>query len=96
MKGIYKIDLSYKTLRLGRVNYRNRFGLGLGGRGIKFLSNTVSVRLLILLYIKYYRVANYCKGVATDYREAIKELGQSCKEKPTKAVIVGSAFLAIW
>ena len=42
------------------------------------------------------RYVNYWKGVATDYREAVKDLGQSCKDKPIKAVLVGSASMAIW
>jgi len=42
------------------------------------------------------RYTNYWKGVATDYKEAIKELNQSCREKPIKTVTVGTTFLSAW
>ena len=43
-----------------------------------------------------FRYVNYWKGVATDYKEALKELKQSCREKPLKASIIGSAFISAW
>ena len=40
------------------------------------------------------RYVNYWKGVKTDYKEAIKELGQSCRERPIKASIIGATCLS--
>ena len=32
----------------------------------------------------------------TDYSEAMKELGQSCREKPIKTAMVGTTILFAW
>ena len=50
----------------------------------------------ISFQIIFFRYVNYWKGVATDYKEALKELKQSCRQKPLKASIIGSAFISAW
>ena len=40
------------------------------------------------------RYVNYWKGVKTDYKEALKELGQSCRERPIKASMIGATILS--
>ena len=62
-------------------------------------SEPVSARLKLPEKLKGGRIekyVNYWKGVATDYREAIREFGQSCKEKPIKTVFLGSIASALW
>ena len=42
------------------------------------------------------KYVNYWKGVKTDYKEALKELAQSSKQKPIKATLIGGTFLFAW
>lgn len=42
------------------------------------------------------KYTNYWKGVMTDYSVAMKELGQSCREKPMKTAMVGTTILSAW
>lgn len=75
--------------------------LSSGARVSSFIrkSETLSSRLQLPERLKGGRIeryVNYWKGVATDYKEALKELKQSCREKPLKASIIGSAFISAW
>ena len=61
-----------------------------------FILGNYLLQLCPDLCTNYFRYVNYWNGVVRDYREALKELGQSCKEKPMKAFLLGSTSVAIW